>query len=535
MRRLSLLTTLAAALMMSGCITEQAVLRDAESAAEPIRSGPKDPVVKNITNFAPALRCMDRALMMYGIRDLVVISEDIADQTKKVSAGTKDMLISAVSDMTRSSRAIRLMAFGNDSVNFNSFMAQAEDKSLYRLRPQFGIRGSISQFDENIAKSTAGAGIAWNPFGSLGKASSASVSILGLDLAMVSADLTIIPGVTSNNTVAIVRSSSGTEAEAGYNKFGINFQMNMALSDGMSQALRNLVDLAAIELFGKLTKTPYWSCLGSTAEAPEVKIEIEDWYHSLFADPGSFVAYWQNQLRLRGLYNSEVNGIPDDALRFGVETYREALGLEKNAKIDLALFTAYLNANHYDIAPKVQALLAARQNNAPPQPQTQPIARVQQSAPTPLAAQTPPPAPAGNAPAPLRLDLRAASGSNRFRPGENIVFKVAPSRDAYVYCFMQDEHQTVMRFFPNRFSKDAFVPTRGVSVPKGSEFNINASTNGGQETVACFATERDVFTDLPANIAASDFEPLPVNGLAEVSAAFQRLRGVAAEFPIQLR
>ncbi|MDR2111791.1 MAG: DUF4384 domain-containing protein, partial [Candidatus Accumulibacter sp.] len=502
------------------CLNEQALRRDAEEAAEPLRAGPEKPVVHSITNFSPALRCMDNTLMMYGIRDLVVITEDIEDKTKKVSAGAKDMLISAVSGMTRRSRAIRLIAYGNDSGNLISFMKEAESKSLFQLRPQFGIRGSISQFDENIAKKTEGGGLAIEPFFSAGKASSASVSILGLDLTMVSTeDLTIVPGVTSNNSVAIMRSGSGTEAEAGYHKFGINYQMNLARSDGMSQALRNLVDLAAVELFGKLTRTPYWACLGSAGDAPEVKTEINDWYHSLFTNTDDFVAYWKNQMRLRGLYTGEINGAPDEGLRAAVEAYRAALGLEKNAKLDLAFFTAYLNADHYAIAPRAQALL-----NTPASPTATTAAA------TPSVPSTP-----STPPAPLRLTLASASGGAHFRPGENIVLKLTPSRDAYVYCFMQDEQQAIMRFFPNRFIKDAFVPARGVSLPKGDEFSINASARGGRETIACFAAERDVFTDLPASIAAGDFEALPVKSLAELSAAFLRQGGVGAEFPIQIK
>jgi hypothetical protein len=503
-----------AAVLLSACLSEQELRRDSAQIAETVRTAPEQQVVRNITNFSPALRCMDRTLMMYGVRDLVVISEDIDDKTKKVSAGTKDMLISAVSDMSRSSRAIRLIAYGQDSVNLISFMKEAESKSLFRLRPQFGIRGSISQFDENIAKKTEGGGLAWEPFASLGKASSASISILGLDLMMTSTeDLTVIPGVTSNNTVAIMRSSSGTEAEAGYSKFGINYQMNLSRSEGMSQALRNLVDLAAIELFGKLTKTPYWACLGSTTEAPEVKAEIEDWYRSLFADANGFVAYWQNQLRLRGLYPREVNGVPDEALRAAVQAYREALGLESNAKLDLVFFTAYLKADHYDVAPKARELLIASLS-----PSSSPAS----------------PAVAPDLP-PLRLDIQAAAGKTRFQPGERIVLKVAPNRDAYVYCFIENEERAIMRFFPNRFVKDAFVSTRGMNLPKGNEFTINASTRGGHETIACFAAEQDVFTELPATIAAGDFEALSVKSLAEVGVAFQRLHGVRSEFPIQFR
>ncbi|MDR1463203.1 MAG: DUF4384 domain-containing protein [Azoarcus sp.] len=501
----------AAAVWMSGCISEQAVRQEAEIAAEPVRVGPEKPAVKSITNFTPALRCMDNVLMMYGIRDVVVISEDINDNTKKVSAGTKDMLISAVSEMTRRSRAIRLIAYGNDSGNLLAFMKQKESKSLFQLHPQFGIRGSISQFDENIAKQTAGGGVAWAPFASLGKASTASVSILGLDLTMVSTeDLTIVPGVASNNSVAVMRSSSGNEAEAGYSKFGITFQMNLARSEGMSQALRSLVDLAVIELFGKLTKTPYWVCLGSTEEVPEIKTEINDWFYSLSA-----VSYWQNQMRLRGLYAGEVDGVPNDGLRVAVEAYRAALGLERNAKLDQAFFTAYLGADHYKIAPQAKALLTAPSAPAPAD-------AARSSA-------------ASSPPAPLRLTLATTHGSNRFRPGENIVLNLAPNRDAYVYCFMQDENQTIMRFFPNRFIKDAFVPARGMNLPKRGEFNINASASGGRETIVCFAADRDVFTDLPANIVSSDFEALPVRNLAEVNAAFHRLGGVGVEFPIQIR
>jgi hypothetical protein len=352
------------ALLTGGCMTEQHLRENAEKAAESMRAGPKKPAVKNITGFSSALHCMDRTMMMYGIRDLVVISEDIDDKTKKISAGAKDMLISAVSEMTQRSRGIRLIAYGTDSGNLIGFMSQRESKELYQLRPQFGIRGSISQFDENIAKESEGAGVSWGGFfakksASAGAASSASVSILGLDLTMMSTDdMTIVPGVTSNNTVAIAQSSTGVDAEATYSKFGMGYQMNLSHSEGKSQALRNLVDLAVIELFGKLTKTPYWKCLGGSAKSQGVRDEIESWYYSLFSDRGMFIAYWQDQLRLRGLYNKDVTGIPDDELRVAVETYRQALGLVRNGRLDLVFFTAYLDADHYAAMKRAKAILA---------------------------------------------------------------------------------------------------------------------------------------------------------------------------------
>lgn len=516
----NLRTTLLAGMAMAtlaGCASEQAMRKDVSESAEPLRKGPEaTALVRTITNFTPALRCMDNTMAMYGIRDLVVISEDIDDKTKKVAAGTKDMLISAVSEMTRGSRAIKLIAYGNDSGNLISFMKESESKGLFQLRPQFGIRGSISQLDENIAKKTEGFGLAIEPFFGAGKASTASTSILGLDLTMMSTeDLTIIPGVTSNNSVAIMRSGSGVEGEAGYKKFGINYQMNLSRSDGMSQALRNLVNLAVIELFGKLTKTPYWICLGGTTESEAVRTEISDWYNSLFYDQTEFVAYWQNQLRLRGLYEGMVNGLPDESLRDGIIAYRQALGLEANAKLDLAFFTAYLSANHYEVAQKAMEIRSTQFQT--PQPATAP-------------------ATADTSPIPIRVGAR--NGAVRFKPGESIVLSVRPERNAYVYCFMQDAQNAVMRFFPNRFNRDALVAAGGLTLPQKNEFQITASKANERETVLCFATNRDVFPELPAALTAGDFEALPVGSLAEVRSGFQRLPDAGlgmAQFQIDVR
>lgn len=488
--------------LMAGCASEQAIRQDTTKMTEDLRKGPEATPVRSVTNFTPALRCMDNTFLMYGIRDVVIITEDIEDKTKKVSAGTKDMLIGSVSEMTKRSRAIKLIAYGNDSGNLISFMKEAEQKSMFQVLPQYGIRGSISQLDENIAKKTEGGGLAIEPFFGVGKAATAAATILGLDLTMMNtADLTIVPGVISNNQLTIMRSGSGLEAEAGYKKFGINYQMNMSRSDGMAQALRNLVSLATIELLGKLTKTPYWICLGGDPKDETVSAEISDWYQGMFAEPGEFVAYWQNQMRVRGLYAGEVNGVPDGGLSDAITAYREAMGMEKNSKLDLAFFTAYLSANHYEVAPKAQQLLAAYQS-----PSAQAAARVQQDT------------------SPISLNVGSLSGGTNFKRGEEIFLNIKPSRDAYVYCYMQDEKKTIMRFFPNRFARDPFVPAKGIRLPKGKEFHIFANNIGAREEIACFASNRDVYADL-GKAGGADFEALPVKSLAEVEAEFQNASG----------
>jgi len=316
------------------------------------------------------------------------------------------------------------------------------------------------------------------------------------------ADLTIIPGVMSNNSVTIMRSGSGLEAEAGYKKFGINYQMNLSRSDGMAQALRNLVQLATVELFGKLTKTPYWTCLGADVKDEAIATEISDWYQSLFAEPGEFVAYWQNQMRIRGLYAGEVTGVPDDGLRDAIMAYREALGMEKNAKLDLEFFTAYLSANHYEVAEKAQGILAGYQT-----PTAKAATQAQKDT------------------RPINLTVNAVKSGNNFKRGEEIFLNIKPSRDAFVYCFMQDENKDIMRFFPNRFARDPFISAKGIRLPKGGEFHIYANSIGAREEIACYAANRDVFADLSPKVGAGDFEALGVKSMAEVEAEFQQAAG----------
>ena len=41
-----------------------------------------------------------------------------------------------------------------------------------------------------------------------------------------------------------------------------------------------MVELATIELTGKLLRLPYWSCL-NLVDQPEIRREMEDWYLSM--------------------------------------------------------------------------------------------------------------------------------------------------------------------------------------------------------------------------------------------------------------
>ncbi len=508
-RRLAL--PLLAAAVMAGCSTLDAHKETVEQT-ETARTGPEQIPFRAITGFSDGLRCMDGVMIQYGVRDISMLVEDILDQTKKINAGTRDMLITAVSDMTRRSRAIRVNAFGKDATNAISFLASAQRQGAYQVVPPYDIKGSVSQFDENVIRNQKDAGGGFGSFLSLGIARDAASSILGLDLSVLStSDLSVLPGVTSRNSVVILRQGKGIDADAAYSKLGINFSMTLSKSEGQAQALRGLVELAVIELMGKLTKTPYWQCLGADpANNADIKREISDWYYAMAASRVELIGYFQNQLRRRGYYDGPIDGEFSPALDEAISNYRAALGMSREALLDEAFFTKYLSTDHSKIPRPAEPVRASATSAAASSPEA-----VQQATAVPSASQQAVTASA------LKLGLTSANHQSRFARAEPIALVVQPSRDAHVYCYLQDENAKITRFFPNRFVRDSLVPaSRPLLVPGTMRFQLLMNERGVQETVSCFATDRDVAPELPQNVLGTDFDPLAVGSLEQIRRAF---------------
>ena len=439
------------------------------------------------------------------MRDVSVIVEDILDETKKVNAGTKDMLISAISDMTKRSRAIKPIAYGKDSGNTIGFLFQAQQRDHFSVVPPFGIRGSISQFDDAIVRKTIDGGISIEPFLNIGAAKSATASVVGLDLnVLTTSDLAVVSGVSSRNSVIFVKEGKGVDGEASIKKFGINFSMSVARQEGLSQSLRTLVELAAIELVGRLARVPYWSCLGATDADAAVQTEITDWYDSMAANPTELIEYFQRQLRARKVYYGRVDGVVNDDFKEAVSRYREALGESREPKFTIEFFRAYLRSDHRAMDGKVAPVL--------------PTAAAPAAAPAAVTAATPA---ATASAAPLSLSVASATATPVFQRGAPIELLIQPNRDAHVYCYLRDENASIQRIYPNRFAKDSLIPaSRRLELPGKQRFQIVANQKGVRETVACFATERDVLADLPAAASGTDFTPLAVTSIGELKAAF---------------
>jgi eukaryotic-like serine/threonine-protein kinase len=128
--------------------------------------------------------------------------------------------------------------------------------------------------------------------------------------------------------------------------------------------------------------------------------------------------------------------------------------------------------------------------------------------------------------APQPLTIAVGAATRRFKPGERIRLRVTPSRDSHVYCYLQDEARRVVRFYPNRFNTSALVRADApLEIPGRMGFELVANLRKLTETIACFASERDLAGELPAAVYGNDFATLPVASLDDVSSAFARDAG----------
>ena len=459
----------------------------------------------NATSFAGALRCMDRQFAAFGVRGVSVVLEDIPDSTRKVSAGGRDMFLSATSDMTRASRGIALIPWNPNSAQVAGRERLAQDAS-------FTVQGSVTQFDESTLRQQRDGAICLGPL-CIGAAESDAFSGLSLDLSLVeNRSLTLVPGATTRNHVLIRRRGRGMDGDLTLKKFGLQYNFTFTSSEGTGQALRSLVELGTIELYGKLLKLPYWTCLGLDDRDPGVAAEIEDWWESLRSDTPALLAYLATQMRARGLYTGQADGQLERPLELAIRSYKLALGLQDDLNVDLDFFRRHLAADPAQVqrvaaghlkalvarepvaaaaAPAAAEPSAAVAAAAAVTPAAVAPAAVTPAAVTPAVTATASPA-AAPATAAVRIAHRRGAGHVHER-GESVEFDVHVGPSGFLYCFVLDDERTLTQIFPNPARPTAAVEAGArIAFPGTFGFRIVASRKGLAETVACLRSPRDL-------------------------------------------
>lgn len=489
----------ALAVTLAGCVANPPKPETATVAA-----AVKTPAVKSVTNFTPALRCMDDLLLAYGKRDIVITTAGIPDSTGKVMAGTKEMLITAVSKMSIKSKALTFIDYDTERSDLLALFQDIQAAGAFNHKlPNYYIRGAVTQLDENAIDSQQGAGIAL-PFMDLGVSRDQVSSVVAIDMNIgETTSRMILPGINASNSLVITRAGKGGDVGGKVGKVGFSFNMSLNKAEGMGAGVRALIELGAIELVGKLTSTPYWKCLEIDKTNPLMVEQARDWYDGM--KPEERVRLVQRKLAGMDQYRGPVNGIVSKELTTAIGRFQADNGLIADGRINFELYFALLDAD--------QAIAV----------DTAPVAPVASAAQRPAAAT-----------GPLTVKLDTDRGPRPvYRPKDFLNARVQLSGDGILYCYYRDNGGVIARIFPNRFNPDPFVRAgRSLTLPpEGSPFKIRFDQTG-QEQLLCFASERDL--PLPANLKGADLMPLKVASLNELSTAFRKLNPNVAEAKLDL-
>ena len=463
---------------------------------------PSTAPVRNITSFDESLRCMDNLFLTEGKRDIYITTAGIPDATGLIAAGTKEMFISAVSKMSEKSSAFRFVDYDPTQLDVQ-LLSQLVGLTRDFVAPNYYVRGAITQLDSGVLASSQAAGLSL-PYVDLGVSRDQIVSVVSVDL-NVGQLLTrqILPGISANNSIAVVQSGKGADVGGLIGKAGISFSVSLDRSEGFHQAVRTLIDLSTIEVLGKLTRTPYWQCLNIGSTNPAFRSEARTWFDEMGSAERDRFA---RTTLLNTGYLQSADG-PDADLTAALARYQAEHDLIPSGHAD---FDFYYSVLAGESRRRVASAAAA----------PTPIATTSQVA-------TAQPA------EPLRISLDTSRGEHpAYQPGEILVLQATPSRDAYIYCYYQDAGGTVARIFPNRFQPDAFVRANTpIHIPPaaGSTFSIRFDKPRAREAVACLGTNREAGLLLPAPLKAQDLAPLPVPGLDAVVAEFRAVGGTAVQ------
>jgi hypothetical protein len=410
---------------------------------------------------------------------------------------------------------VRLVTFGQDNQNIVQLLSLAQRINEFKVVPQYDIRGSVTQFDEDVTREQAGVGASLlsaftGPLFGVRFNRTSQSSVMGFDASVVStADLSLMPGASSKNTVIVSRDeTSAGDGLAQIRNSSLSFNFAVSRNEGVAQALRNMVELSTIELTGKLLRLPYWTCLNLDVKHPEIQREMEDWFLSLQGG-AEITRFYQEQLRFRKFYDGPMDGKPNEAYGAALAAYRQAVGASTAGEPDFAVWQAFLLS-------------------AIPPPPPKPFVAAK-----PAEGKTDPAGAAAAPPATKEIKLALQVAKTRYRKGEPIELKVTTEQTGYVYCYVQSPTTgKIQRIFPNRFARDPRVEANTpLAIPGEQGFKVAAGAVGAkQQVVGCLATEREIYNDLPPQLRWGDFEDIKLGTFEEIRDAF----ALVAKGPVAL-
>ncbi|MEG0921101.1 MAG: DUF4384 domain-containing protein [Comamonas sp.] len=459
--------------------------------------------VRSLSSFSDSLSCMDHLFRDAGMATVLVSSKTIPDYSGKVAVGTKEMVITAFSQMSRVSNAFRYVDYEVDIARQDTVQNLTtlllNNNQIRLQRPALYISGAVAFVDQRVISNNNDYGISGTRI-EAGYSKNKNASVIGLEMHLGDfRSRTIIPGMDSANEIVIGNGGKGLDLAGRIGSYGVQFSVGRDYAQGSGPAIRTLVELAIIELMGKWARLPYWQCLTLDQTHPDFQRQMREWY-----DGGDEST--RNQLIKRALLNQGY--LQPDQMDKDTPELRDALSRFQADKQLVA--TGVIDFPTYERSLRNYVSLSADGK----------LSRVGWE---PKSA-TPAPQQLTN----IRLNIEnILLARTSFEVGEQIFMSASVSKASYLYCYMGSANGTVIRMLPNGTNTSGWIQAnQTIRIPDWMSPNPGFVMNAGVpgiEGVACFATDNDVIAKLPANLKAPAFQRIEeVTDLNMLEEAFRK-------------
>lgn len=507
--RIWLLAAVATAALVAGCATPISPKDDAQfQSYASTHDRPATRPVRSMSSFSDALACMDEMMREAEVPTMLITSTFIPDFSGRVPVAAKQMVVTALSQMSRRSNAFRYVDFEVDIArqdtvqNLTTILLNNNQMELQR--PALYVSGGISFVDQNVLSTRHGGGISGSRV-EAGYDRSRGATIVGLEMHLGDfRTRTLIPGLDSANEVIIGNSGQGLDLAGRIGTYGVQFNVGRDLTQGTGAAMRTLVDLALIELAGKWTHLPYWRCLTLDNTHPEFQRQLREWYDE--ADPAYRARLIQSFLASRGYLPSFEQALTPDnpVLREAIGRFQADVG---------AVVTGTMDFNLYERA--MREFVAVGEDGQ--------LTRIGWGE---LGSRETPPVP-------LTINMQienTVKDRTAFPPGTNIFASATVSRAAYLYCYLNDANGNIVKLLPNMLHPEALVSAnQAIRLPDWMvPYPAFVLTSGrqGSESLMCVATTEDPMTRMPQELNAEALTPIQgVRSLDEMRAHFETAVG----------
>lgn len=516
--------------LLVGCATpmdprEDASYRSYGHAAD----RPTNRPIRSISSFSDSLMCMDQLFRASQLPTTLITSKQIPDVSTRVPVATKEMIVTALSQMSRLSNAFRYVDYEvdisrQDTVQ-NLTTILLNNNQIQLQRPALYVSGAIAFVDQNVLNNRFDVGTSASRL-ETGYSRNRNATIIGLELQLGDfRTRTLIPGLDSSNEVIIGTSGQGLDLAGRISEYGWKFNVGRDYTQGSGAAIRTLVDLAMIELTGKWARVPYWQCLTLEQTHPDFQRQLRDWY-----DEGN--ASVHQGLVKRSLISHGYLGTGGYQLAINSPEFRRALGrfqadngMVVTGAIDFPTYERALQnfvglgedgklARVGWFPTSAEPILAAEAGSgsattAPSISGQHEVVYGAQSQPT-------------------RIDMQIENmvlDKSVFESGEQIFLSATLSKASHLYCYLSEAGGNVIRLLPNATNPASLVSAnQAIRIPDWMSptpgFVLDTGVPG-TEAVICIATNEDALPKLPAPLQSSGLTVIPgYKGVGSVKEAF---------------